>query len=359
LTCILCLFLLSFRTATVRERPEILLQHGLLALQRANLQEARTDLEQAERLDPKNPYIWASLAQVYLRLKEPNLASGAAGRAESLGQDNPVIWHALAMYYSEAGQFARAAKLEQRYAGSPRADANARSRAAELYLQAGDPQSAWQTDKTDPQIAFDWAQALLRRSDFTPAAQVIETALAAHPNDVQLMLALGVARYGQRRFEDAIKAFLRVIQLDPQIEQPYVFLGRMLDQAQALLPEITRDYETWLTRNPNNPKAPLLLAEALLTENNKGERAESLLRRSITLNPNDWESHYQLGVLLENKHDYPAAATQLTRAAELNPNEPMPHYHLARVYDRMGQPALAQAEREKHKQLTTINQPAR
>jgi Flp pilus assembly protein TadD len=262
------------------------------------------------------------------------------------------------MYYSEAGQFARAAKLEHRYAGSSRADANALSRAAELYLQAGDPQSAWQTDKTGPQVAFEWAQVLLRRGDFTPAAQVIETALAAHPNDAQLTLALGVARYAQRRFDDAIKAFLRVIQIDPEVEQPYVFLGRMLDQAGPHLAEITRDYESWLTRNPNNPKAPLLLAKALLAQNSKDERAESLLRRAIALNPKDWESHYELGVLLENKHDYPAASTELARATELNPNEPMPHYHLARVYDRMGQSSLAEAEREKHKQLTSVNQPA-
>lgn len=356
MSCLLCLLLLG-PIVNGPQQDANLLQQGLLALQHGNLQRARTDLEQAGHLDPKNPYVWSSLAEVYWRLKQPKLASNAAERAESLGSENPIISHALAMYYSEAGQFARAAKLEQRFAESPRADPNALSRAAELYLRAGDPQSAWQTDKTDPQIAFDWAQVLLRSGDFTPAAQVIETALAAHPDDPQLTLALGVARYGQRRFEDAINAFLRVIKIDPQIEQPYVFLGRMLDQAGPHLPEIVRDDEAWLKRNPSSAKAPLLLAKALLAQNNKDERAEPLLRRAIQLNPKDWEAHYELGVLLESKHDYPAAATELSRAIDLNPNEAMPHYHLARVYDRLGQPELAKAEREKHRQLTSVSGP--
>ena len=30
-------------------------------------------------------------------------------------------------------------------------------------------------------------------------------------------------------------AFLKVIQIDPTIEQPYIFLGRMLDQAGRIL----------------------------------------------------------------------------------------------------------------------------
>ena len=55
----------------------------------------------------------------------------------------------------------------------------------------------------------------------------------------QLELAAGVAYYGLRRFPEAIEAFLRTIRLDPGIEQPYVFLGRMLDQAEDKLPQIT------------------------------------------------------------------------------------------------------------------------
>lgn len=280
-----------------------LLQRGLLALQHGQMTEAREDLEQASRLDPKNPYVWASLAETYLRLKEPEKASAAAETAEKSGSGNPVAAHALAIFY------------------------------------------------------FHYAQSLLERGDFTQAAGVLQPALAKHPKDAQLMLALGVARYGQRRFEDAVVAFLNVIQIDRQIEQPYVFLGKMLDQAGSHLGEITKAYEAWASADPKNAEARLLWAKALLASDSRNERAEALLRRSIELNPNDWESHYELGVLLAGKRDYQAAAAELTRSIELDPKQPMPHYHLARVYDRLGQPERAKAEREIHEQLTGTRAP--
>jgi len=326
-------FVLLFLVSDPAQAPS-LLQRGLIALQHAQLREAQENLEQASRADPKNPYVWASLAETYFRLKEPEKASAAAETAEKSGGGDPLVAHALAMYYSEAGDLARAAQFEEQY------------RAA-----------AWEKAKADPRIAFDYVQILLRREEFTRAAEVTDAALQANPKNAQLILALGVARYGQRRFEDAIVAFLKVIDIDPAIEQPYLFLGRMLDQAGTHLDEIEKDYAAWAARDSGNAEAQLLLAKALLANDSQSERAEALLRRSIELNGNDWESHYELGVLLAGKREYKEAAGELTRSIELDPKEPMPHYHLARVYDRLGQPEQAKAEREAHERLTDHTTP--
>ena len=348
--------LLVFALGADPNQAAALLQSGLVALQNGQLTEARDALEQASRVEPNNPYVWSSLAETYLKLKEPEKASAAANIAEKSVPGNPVLAHGLAMYYSEAGEFARAANLEQQYAESDKADAGAMSRAAQLYFKAGNTDAALAAaDKAaqrDPQVAFEFAQLFLHRGDFTPAADVVQSGLATHPNDTQLVLALGVARYGQRRFEDAVVAFLKVIQINPTIEQPYVFLGRMLDQAGSHLDEITDDYQKWAEREPQNAKAQLLLAKALLAADADDARAEGLLRKAIALDTNDWEAHYELGVWLERKHLYPDAAEELKRSIELNGTEPMPHYHLARVYDRLGKPELAQAQREAHQRLT-------
>ncbi len=188
---------------------------------------------------------------------------------------------------------------------------------------------------------------------------MIESALSAHEQDPQLTLALGVARYGQRRFDEATTAFLKVIQLDPSVEQPYLFLGRTLESAGEHLPEITKDYEAWAAREGGNAKAQLLLAKALLAADHRSARAQALLQKSIELDGSDWEAHYQLGLTLADKRDWKAAAAELNRSIELNPKEPLPHYHLARVYDRLGQGERAEAERKLHQQLTTDQKPER
>lgn len=309
----------------------MLVQEGLRALQHGQLTQAQEALEHASRLDPDNAYAWASLAETYLRLKHPQQASAAAQTAEKVGSGNPVVSHALAIFYTESGDPARAfafAQTAERQQASP----------ANRHLLA--------------QTAFDYAEVLLRQQDFTRAADALGSALHANPRNAQLTLALGVARYGQRRFEDSVVAFLKVIQIDPTIEQPYIFLGRILDQTGTHLGEITNAYETWASRDPHNAKAQLLLAKALLASDSRNERAEGLLRRSIALSPNDWEAHYELGVLLANKHEYQQSAAELTRSIELDPKQPMPHYHLARVYDRLRQPERAKAERELHERLT-------
>jgi tetratricopeptide (TPR) repeat protein len=293
--------------------------------------QAQDAFEEASKADPKNAYVWSSLAETYLRQKKPQQASAAAEKAEKFGSGDPVVSHALATFYGESGDPARAFALAQSAEKQQPSPAN-----RDLVART----------------AFSYAQVLLRQQDFTRAADILSSAVQANPRNAQLTLALGVARYAQRRFEDSVLAFLKVIQIDQTIEQPYIFLGRMLDQAGTHLAEITNAYEAWVSRDPQNAKAQLLLAKALLASDVRDEKAEGMLRRSISLYSNDWEAHYELGVLLANKHRYQQSATELARSIELNPKQPMPHYHLARVYDRLGQPERAKAERELHERLT-------
>ncbi len=58
-----------------------------------------------------------------------------------------------------------------------------------------------------------------------------------------------------------------------------------------------------------------------------------------------------MGTILEKKKQWLDAASELARAIELNPKNSAPHYRLARVYDRLGRPEEAQAERALHMQL--------
>jgi uncharacterized protein HemY len=59
-----------------------------------------------------------------------------------------------------------------------------------------------------------------------------------------------------------------------------------------------------------------------------------------------------LGVLLSRGRRWEDAATELKRGIELNPKHAAAHFQLARAYEKLGKPELAQAERAEHERLT-------
>jgi tetratricopeptide (TPR) repeat protein len=367
-------------------------RRGLLALSGNDLAQARQSLENASRAKPDNAMVWAALAQTYLRVHETALANEAAGRAARLAPADSPVQHALAMFYSETGDFAKAANAERQYASSKDADPGAAASAAELSLRAGDAEQAvrWATsalqragtapmhhllgqayaaaNRPDDAVrefraavegapstevfAFDLGQMQLRRGDFAGAMATLGKACQRFPDSAQLQLTYGVAAYGQRRFADAIDAFLRVTTIDRAVEQPYVFLARILAQAGDRLPQVVAAFAAWEKAEPGNYLAVCLHAKALDAAAGDPAEIEAKLRRSIQLNDGYWESHFELGVLLAKNREWKQAAAELSRSIELNPKVAAAHFQLARAYDKLGDPERARAERAEHQRLT-------
>jgi Flp pilus assembly protein TadD len=69
-----------------------------------------------------------------------------------------------------------------------------------------------------------------------------------------------------------------------------------------------------------------------------------LLRKSISLKADYWESHLEMAKALEQKGDLEGARPELQRAIELNPKSAEAHFRLGRVYGRMGKPEEARKE---------------
>jgi tetratricopeptide (TPR) repeat protein len=368
------------------------LRQGLIALGKGDLAGARKFLESAAKRDPRSGVVWVALAQTYLRSGQKDAAAQAAGRAEQFGGDIPPIQHALALFYAGIGDSPRASDWERRYASTPGAGVESAASAAELSLNAGQPQEAlkWAqtalgrqdtpemhhllgmayqaTGKLDaalPELrtaakaapakelfVSDYAQALLQRLDFAEALVVLDAARERFPKSPQILLSFGVACYGERRFADSVGAFLQVIRLDGSIEQPYLFLGRLLEHAGDRLPEVIGAYAAWERKAPDNYLPVFLYAKALAAASAPNEAAvETKLRRSILLNDSHWESHLELGVLLLRRGSWQESARELSRSIRLNPRDASAHYHLARAYLRLGKPELAQAERAEYQRL--------
>jgi tetratricopeptide (TPR) repeat protein len=237
--------------------------------------------------------------------------------------------------------------------------ANAHERAGRDYEASGKLQQAaaeyeraMELNPREDSYYFEAAHAYLLLQRFDPAVRILERATKTFPKNAQLELALGVGYYGQRRFREATGAFLRTIDLAPEVEQPYVFLGKMLDQAGDRMPEVLRRFQKWAIANPQDAHAQFVYAKGLIEGGGDQVEAERLLRTSIALKSDQWESHYELGVLLEQQRKYSDAAVELERSAALNASVADVHYHLSRVYDRLGQADKASEQRELHERLT-------
>ena len=359
---------------------------GLTALNDGNLALAESQLESASKLQPGNAKVWLALAQTYWKLNKQEASQSAAKKAEAFAKE-PAVFQALAFYYSETSNFAKAADLETRYAKS---EPQGYPSAVELYLRAGQPKraievahhglmaqdradlhhllgkayeaggetatalteyrAAIERSKYEESFYFDLAQLQLKQQSFAPALETLDDGRKYFDKSPQLELAAGVAYYGLRRFPEAIEAFLHTIQLDPSVEQPYVFLGRMLDQAEDKLPKITQVFAKFQKAAPDNYLSSFLYGKALAVQN--PDQAESLLRASITKNGQFWESHFELSALLEQQGKLDQAAREIRRSVELNPNDAASHYRLARLYDRLGKTKEAQSERDLHAKLT-------
>ncbi len=315
-----------------------LLRTGLLALQRGDLAAAQASLESASKQTPRDGRVWVALSQTYWRQHRDSDAEDAAGKAASFAPEDAAVLQSLAIYYSETHQTLKAAQAEAKYAAKVPEKAEVRDRAAELYFEAAKP--------------------LLDEQKFADAAAVLKEATARVLKNAQLELALGVAYYGLRRFDDAADAFLRTIEVAPATEQPYTFLGKILDQIPSRLPQVTARFAEYQSSHPTS-EAYLLHAKALDAQSIEPELALSLLDKSIAMNGRDASAHFEKGTVLDRLQRFADAAAAFEHAAQLAPQDAAAHYRLARDYDRIGKHDAAQAERAKHAQLVKAQEAIR
>jgi tetratricopeptide (TPR) repeat protein len=325
---VLSVLLLLLAVSTPLDDP---FRAGLLALQRGDLASAQINLEAANKLAPRDGRIWVALSQTYWKLHREADAEDAAGKAAALAPEDPVVLQSLAIYYSETNQILKAARAQAKYSSKVPEDSDAREHAIQLYFESSRP--------------------LLDRQKFAEGVVILKEGVALLPKSAQLELALGVAYYGLRRFDDAADAFLRTIEIAPETEQPYAFLGKILDQIPSRLPRVTQSFAEYESAHPASAAGYLLHAKALDAQSLEPELSLRLLEKSIAINAGDASTHFEMGTVLDRLQRYADAAAEFQRAANLAPSDAAAHYRLARDYDRIGKHEAAQAERERHAQL--------
>lgn len=204
---------------------------------------------------------------------------------------------------------------------------------------------------------FAWGSELLLHRAVWQAVEVFRNGAKAYPNSAQMLSALGAALFAGALYDEAAQRLCAASDLHPADPEPYLFLGKIETAAPAPLPCVEQRLARFAGLQPENAVAAYLYAMAILKQQNgpaagpQAQRAESLLRKAVTLDPQCSGAYLQLGILAFAHNRVDQAIDDYSRAIAADPNLSDAHYRLGVAYERTGQPAKAKEEFQIHDRI--------
>jgi Flp pilus assembly protein TadD len=195
-------------------------------------------------------------------------------------------------------------------------------------------------------LAINLAKALGLLGHLDEAKAVLEEGLKRTPNSVPLASALTVVLVKQTHYQEAVNQLQKTVQGNPGNQDAELELFRLLvltsrtNLARPMGPKL-------LAARPHDPEVLYLngVIERIVGDN---AQSKALLEQAIALEPNFFNSRYNLGKVLVILREYPEAKEQLEKAIELGAIEPQVHYELAMALRGLGETEQANEELKKY-----------
>lgn len=349
----------------VRLRPESAEARTNLATNLVHMGKVATaeiEFKKAVELDPKSYDTNHNLGEIYLAAGKLNDAVPYLETAQKINSAAYDNGYDLALAYAKTGKLDDGRNLVQ--------DLLKQKDTAELHNVLGDIEerdgkfvaaenqyeTAAHMDPSESNL-FDWGSELLVHRTLDPAVNVFQSAAEHYPNSSRLAIGLGMALYSRGNYDDAVKALLKAADLDPSDPRCYYFLSKAYDSSPSQADAVIQRFRRFVELQPRNARAHFYYAMSLW----KGRRAqdanldvakiETLLKRSIALDPKLPEAHLQLGNLYSDQAKYADAIPHYERALQQNADLADAHYRLGQAYVHTGQKARAQEQLEIYQRL--------
>jgi tetratricopeptide (TPR) repeat protein len=327
-----------------------------------NLPDAEEQLKKAVALEPQNFDANHDLGEVYVRLGKLSQAVPFLRQAQRVDESSYENGYDLVLAYLSTGHLSLARNLVSKLL-QMKNTAELHNLLAEIEEKSGDYvsavneyESAAHQDPSESNL-FDWASELLIHRTLDPAVTVFQKAVERYPNSPRLMVGLGMALYSRGNYDDAVKALLKGADLNPTDARCYLFLSRAYDSSPSQADAVIDRFRRYAELEPGNAKAQYYYAMSLW----KGKRTEdpnldlhqieSLLKKSISLDPKLADAHFQLANLYSDRDKYTEAIPEYVRVRELNPDLADVYYRLGQAYVRTGQKEQAQQEFQIYQRL--------
>jgi tetratricopeptide (TPR) repeat protein len=212
-------------------------------------------------------------------------------------------------------------------------------------------------DDPSEQDLFDWGSELLLHRAAEPAAEVFTKGHRLYQNSVRMLTALGATWYELGFYEKAAATLGEASDLDPLDVDPYLVMGKIQAVDGVQSETIAQRLQRFMKIYPDNALASYYCAVSLM----KGERsadggtraeAESLLWKSVKLDPKLGEAYLQLGILYVEESDFAKAISYYQQAIVENAHLEQAHYRLAQAYRRIGEDSKAQLEMQTYEKIS-------
>lgn len=303
-------------------------REGTLLATNGAYQQALSLYEQAAAEDPKSYDALYNVAVLKLeKFKDPNAALEAAQRVLALKPTGEV--HDLLGDIYEAQRRYRDALNEY--------------------------QEAVRLDPASDKFVFDLGAELLLHENFDAAEQVFHSAEERFPRASRIYIGLGATDFMKGKNAEAVTAFLKAVQLDPEFEPAYIFLGEAFAFSTERSSEVVTKLGEMAAKRPQIFGVQYYYGAALVhqmlspPDGKQVATALKALQKAAGLQPDDSRVYYQLGEICRIQQKYMEAISYYRKSAALNPDFPEPLYKLGQTYVRMGRQEDAKQAFARHR----------
>jgi len=197
--------------------------------------------------------------------------------------------------------------------------------------------------------------------DFASADKWLTLALQWEPKDAENWYYLGRTKYNENRFEEAIIAFKKSLELKPRnvlagdgLGLSYVGLNRAAEAIAVL-----REAISWQEKDSGKSPEPYIDLGDFLNQQGRFEEALPILQEAAAIAPRNIRAHEILGKSLLNLNRLADAQRELEAAISADPDRAALHYLLGQAYRKQGQMDKAKSEMQRFQELKAKEPPAK
>src|ERR1700731_4498902 len=317
------------------------MQAGVAAEKKRQFDVAIHEFKEATELDPAFADGFVGLGQAYMENGDYVSAIAPLKHALELNPDS-LPAHQLIGYALLAQGYAAEAIPHLQRSPDKTALGIAEIQTGQLTEAVANLQAALAAHPNDADLLY-----YLGRASGLLAKQSIDTLLAAYPDSARAHQAMAENYFVLRRMPDAEKEYREALRLRPGLPEAHLALGEVYAGA-FQWDKAEEQFRMQTKLQPGNAEAAYRLGNALL-EQGKAHEARVELLRADRLLPDMPETLYVLGKAASLEGDAAAAEKSWTKLLSIEKQTPLAaqaHFGLAGIYRKQGK--TAEAKKEMH-----------